>query len=1768
MSSLSAQLAQVAANNATVAFDRKRRQKLHSASLIYNPKTAATQDYDFIFDNALSALNELIEIEPKFEIFTKSLFSESSINIDRNVQSKEEIRNLDNAINGYLLLASSKWYLTPTLHATEWLVRRFQIHVLNAEMFLLSTLNYYQSPVFKRILNIIKLPPLFNPLSNFIKNEKSPTNLTMVKLFNDNDFLKLYANYLSKCIKQNTTYTNQLLFTTCCFINLIAFNSNNEEKLNDLVPILLEVSAKLLATKSVDCQIAAHTILVVFATALPLKKVIILAATETILTNLSSDKVKKSALTTICKIFQTLKGQGNIDQLPDKLYHLLDSRIHLEYITTFLSHNDIPACDQFITTYVRAIIRYDQTELSNIVQILEKIKLEKFEVRMIITDLIHLSEIIENKSQLIELFEYFIKNNEKLVISCLRSLNISPELFELRLTTSLFSSQNESSDVITNLKAQKVVGERSEVPTFKEFLDKNTQYINTKDKSMLAEDDESFSKYLSLFVEAVGKNYQAGLFLSSFFTTLEVRITFLARVIISPAAPVALRLIALSNISKYLHSIDKESNVFTLVPCLVCTLNDPSKNIRISTKKVLTQISKRSFTKHYFFANKIYGDDIKLPMLSPKDGEVWLKKLLDEYMIENQNLSTIFIPKKNEKIYLLFWADQALYIPLPQAKTILLDYLKKYSSSASAYSHIFENSISNYLSNRDVWELRCKNNKCNFKDFERKIVDLISHKEKNQFIIDFIIEGLKSEYEQLAGLISDRLLRVFDSLRLPYQLQILQSIIETTIQPEQSYDTIGTIQALPLSAEIFNSILAQNKINSDSEVANFSKRRRRRSSSNRSALQKEEVSILAENHMKKLTVVLEALDKQSVEGSANLLSTLLSLLSDLETLDQDGHLPVLYAQETIASCILNTIESMKGSGISGLQNVRADIVVSAIRNTSSPQLQNKLLLVISALASLSPETVLHSVMPIFTFMGAHSIRQDDSFTTQVVEKTISTVVPALIANDADNIKGEIEFLLMSFTAALQHVPKHRRVKLYSTLVQTLGASRSIGPFFFLISQQYSSHLSKFKLGDAKGILEFVKSFLGKFDVLDQMVGLSEYLKIIETLTASSTNEDAKTELEAQTLFSNGILKMTDSELSDFIQNCFDFMNKIIQDDDTDYYTANGSFQARVFSSLIDSDNDLQYVSKIKAEFSNVLKAVLSFINEINTFNKSKSTSSDSESESKQSAEQNTEVEKILFSLLQNILTVLPINDFIEAILPLLNNRNSDDIKYHIALVIGSKFELEPLEAAPTAADVIKYLLKQSSGNNQTTNVTQVMLNTVASLIDKFGSNVDQSIINASLDECTKNINSDSVELVISSLGVITNSIHVLGVRAISYYPKIVQPVIKIFNRLENDKDAFLRSQLQLFIMLLFATMVKSIPTFITSNLGDILHIVLFADEVEAPVRLSVVELIISNIDLKEVLKVSNKLWNTEVCTSDDSITVSLFISILEATVEAIDKKAATSQSPIFFKLLLSLFEYRSISKFDNNTISRIEASVHQIANAYVLKMNDKVFRPLFVVLVRWAFDAEGVNNTNITEIERLVAFFKFFNKLQENLKGIITSYFTYILEPSNKLLKRYISKSLTDISLHRLLLISFTSSFKYDRDEYWKSTSRFDLICDSLVNQLSIVDRVIGRYLVKAIGSLAATNNGVDEHNQVMNKLLVNHMKATCTSNEKLWAVKSIKLIYSKVGESWLVLLPQLVPTIAELLEDDDEEVEHEVRTGLVKVVENVLGEPFDRYLD
>lgn len=60
--------------------------------------------------------------------------------------------------------------------------------------------------------------------------------------------------------------------------------------------------------------------------------------------------------------------------------------------------------------------------------------------------------------------------------------------------------------------------------------------------------------------------------------------------------------------------------------------------------------------------------------------------------------------------------------------------------------------------------------------------------------------------------------------------------------------------------------------------------------------------------------------------------------------------------------------------------------MECIRTTANPQVQKGALLLVASLATVTPELVLHSIMPIFTFMGASVLRQGDKYSAYVIDQ--------------------------------------------------------------------------------------------------------------------------------------------------------------------------------------------------------------------------------------------------------------------------------------------------------------------------------------------------------------------------------------------------------------------------------------------------------------------------------------------------------------------------------------------------------------------------------------------------------------------------------------------------------------------------------------------------------------------------------------------------------------------------------------------------------------
>jgi U3 small nucleolar RNA-associated protein 10 len=124
-SSLAAQLKRIT-HDSTNTLNTKKLKSIHATSLLFPPAVAATQDLDTIYSIALEGFRELCLLDERFIVFERGLFSESSKDVDRFTQTKDEVKELDASLEAFLQLVSGRLLLKPAIKAVEWLVRRFR----------------------------------------------------------------------------------------------------------------------------------------------------------------------------------------------------------------------------------------------------------------------------------------------------------------------------------------------------------------------------------------------------------------------------------------------------------------------------------------------------------------------------------------------------------------------------------------------------------------------------------------------------------------------------------------------------------------------------------------------------------------------------------------------------------------------------------------------------------------------------------------------------------------------------------------------------------------------------------------------------------------------------------------------------------------------------------------------------------------------------------------------------------------------------------------------------------------------------------------------------------------------------------------------------------------------------------------------------------------------------------------------------------------------------------------------------------------------------------------------------------------------------------------------------------------------------------------------------------------------------------------------------------------------------------------------------------
>lgn len=267
-------------------------------------------------------------------------------------------------------------------------------------------------------------------------------------------------------------------------------------------------------------------------------------------------------------------------------------------------------------------------------------------------------------------------------------------------------------------------------------------------------------------------------------------------------------------------------------------------------------------------------------------------------------------------------------------------------------------------------------------------------------------------------------------------------------------------------------------------------------------------------------------------------------------------------------------------------------------------------------------------------------------------------------------------------------------------------------------------------------------------------------------------------------------------------------------------------------------------------------------------------------------------------------------------------------------------------------------------------------------------------------------------------------------------------------------------------------------------------------------------------------------------------------------------------------LFLAAFDLRRLEHAKGNSeankFAGLEDAINDVALKMVYKLNDAAFRPIFSQLIEWS--SSGLPKSDaLGLIHRQQSVFGFLYKFFDNLKSIVTSYASYILDLSTKVLHNTNIKDAEQRELWKRVLTTLAKCFEHDQDDFWQAPSHFSTVGPVLIEQFLHAPHIdLAEELNPTVVELAAATDS-QEHHKELNTALLKHLRSE-TASVRLAVVMCEQALVDRLGEEWLSMLPEMLPFISELQDDDDEVVHRETQRWIVKI-EGLLGESLDSML-
>uniref|UniRef100_A0A146KUJ9 HEAT repeat-containing protein 1 n=1 Tax=Lygus hesperus TaxID=30085 RepID=A0A146KUJ9_LYGHE len=1021
---------------------------------------------------------------------------------------------------------------------------------------------------------------------------------------------------------------------------------------------------------------------------------------------------------------------------------------------------------------------------------------------------------------------------------------------------------------------------------------------------------------------------------------------------------------------------------------------------------------------------------------------------------------------------------------------------------------------------------------------------------------------------------------MFDSMPEPKsqnQQRFLSMVIEWVTDSENAHivsSTASMFKKISLDSEIIVSLLSP-MLTVDVKAPEGNKTANQPSQRRRSNTKIPALEVLETPEWKRGVCLLEMIQsKKKVNNVHILLPTLFDILK--RSLQFEHQNAVEYHKQLLLSTILFCCEKLTESGSTSMKpdSLHVDLVVDCVRASHNPQTHHHALLALTYLAKIIPEQILHNIMAIFTFIGSSVLRQDDAYSFQIISQIIDTVVPVLLKGGKEaDYEVNIASILRVFVSAFLDIPEHRRLPLLHKLMVTLNDGEHLWIFLALV---FESHVTRpitdsddIEIKENVGVVAVPKRLETSLELCAKFsppVILNACHKLLVHMNELPHDKDR---LEVQPM----------SKLATTIFNAKENTGKQLR-----HY----KFTLLTFlSSLLSSSEFVIQMADQSNEVTEGLKDVFtSIVNQNLIYLKSVLHQVEATAQLP-TAKFWKAILATTYEVLDKINALLPTDLFLKVVKNLLDS-DLEAIRRKAMELLGWRLQdprrpvlqetlfqlLTPFTAALNSITKSEELSHERQLTLQTSLFTlKLMARQLASVyIVEF-----KQVLTKVTDLVVNNEVSNWA--VLGSLILCAGElISLLKSSAIAVLPQFVPVLIHHLKNLNLDEGGEL---LLISIITAIQKVVDSLANFLSPYLPQLLfQVCSLSAKHDNPVsetsKSPQLSAKLKAIRQKLSSEVPNRVLVPAVATCHSKFVkrgnypaIGPLMSILSASF-----KSGADLTSELTSLFLKALQFRSDhSELPLDLVGEVESSVVSTILTLTLKLSEAGFKPLYSKFYEWANRAG--------QPERIITFYRLSMKFADSLKNLFNLFAGIFIENASELLRLTNLNEEPDgyfqgdqaVEKSSLLVDSIIATlnavFLYDSHNF-VNKERFTNLMKPLVDQIEnklggeeVWMKRCEELITPCIAQMATSMSDDSLWKQL------NHHVLLKTRHQdymiRLVSVRTMCALTRKLGEDFLPLLPETVPFLAELLEDDVEEVEKECQR-VVNDMEEILGEPIQKY--